>query len=246
VVKLFLKTAQSPSKRDQATSLLQTVLKEATSECDNPDIRDRAYIYWRLLSVSQDHAVAKEVILADKPPITSTIQNLPQNLLKQLLMEISTLASVYHKPPSTFMEVRRGKGIGSLMKLAIQEQRENAAENSVQTVGSQKPNNIENLLDIDFDGAAPASVAVVTPPPGGLADLIVAGNGGASMTPTGVQSPVGVGNNLDDLLSLGMGAAPQQQGNGVINGFEALDIGGAGAGTPPGQKKTNEDILGLF
>jgi AP-1 complex subunit beta-1 len=184
----------------------------------------------------------KEVILADKPPITSTIQNLPQNLLKQLLMEISTLASVYHKPPSTFMEVRRGKGIGSLMKLAIQEQRENAAENSVQAVGSQKPNNIENLLDIDFDGAAPASVAVATPPPGGLADLIVAGNGGGSMTPTGVQSPVGVKNNLDDLLSLGMGAAPQQQGNGV-NGFEALNIG---AGTPPGQKKTNEDILGLF
>ena len=29
---------------------MQTVLQAATAETDNPDIRDRAYIYWRLLS----------------------------------------------------------------------------------------------------------------------------------------------------------------------------------------------------
>jgi AP-1 complex subunit beta-1 len=44
VVKLFLK------KPDNNQALVQKVLQEATADNDNPDIRDRAYVYWRLLS----------------------------------------------------------------------------------------------------------------------------------------------------------------------------------------------------
>jgi AP-1 complex subunit beta-1 len=51
VVKLFLK------KPDQAQGLVQKVLQAATAENDNPDIRDRAYVYWRLLS--SDPQIAK-------------------------------------------------------------------------------------------------------------------------------------------------------------------------------------------
>ncbi|KAF8247704.1 Adaptor protein complex beta subunit [Wilcoxina mikolae CBS 423.85] len=240
VVKLFLKTFQSPAKRDESQKLLQTVLKEATSECDNPDIRDRAYIYWRLLSINPDNAIATQVILADKPPITSTIPNLPQNLLDQLLAELSTLASVYHKPPAAFMEVRRGKGLGGLMRRAIEEQRENMAENPVAAaVAGQNKSNIENLLDIDFDGAAPASAAVNTPPVG-LEELM------------SVQSPIATappGGGLEDLFGLDGGSG---SGNGLSGGFEGLDIGGGGGGGFMSQqqqqqeKKSNQDILGLF
>ena len=44
-VKLFLKT---PTVKPQ--QLIQLVLSYATQETDNPDLRDRGYIYWRLLS----------------------------------------------------------------------------------------------------------------------------------------------------------------------------------------------------
>jgi vesicle coat complex subunit len=44
VVKLFLK------KPEGSQALVQRVLQAATAENDNPDIRDRAYVYWRLLS----------------------------------------------------------------------------------------------------------------------------------------------------------------------------------------------------
>jgi AP-1 complex subunit beta-1 len=44
VVKLFLK------KPDNNQGLVQKVLQVATAENDNADIRDRAYVYWRLLS----------------------------------------------------------------------------------------------------------------------------------------------------------------------------------------------------
>jgi vesicle coat complex subunit len=51
IVKLFLK------KPDESQSIVQKVLQAATKDCDSADVRDRAYIYWRLLS--SDPAAAK-------------------------------------------------------------------------------------------------------------------------------------------------------------------------------------------
>jgi len=45
-VKLFLK------KPEEGEDVIQRILKLATEEADNPDLRDRAYIYWRMLSSS--------------------------------------------------------------------------------------------------------------------------------------------------------------------------------------------------
>jgi AP-1 complex subunit beta-1 len=33
---------------------VQVVLNNATQETDNPDLRDRAYVYWRLLSTDPE------------------------------------------------------------------------------------------------------------------------------------------------------------------------------------------------
>jgi hypothetical protein len=45
VVKLFLK------KPDSSQGIVQKVLNTATKDWDSPDVRDRAYIHWRLLSM---------------------------------------------------------------------------------------------------------------------------------------------------------------------------------------------------
>jgi hypothetical protein len=111
VVKLFLK------KPEQSQGLVQKVLQAATAENDNPDIRDRAYVYWRLLS--SDPQVTKNVVLSEKPAITSTISSLPPQLLDTLLSELSTLASVYHKPPETFLGQGRF-GAEAMQKAAIE------------------------------------------------------------------------------------------------------------------------------
>lgn len=50
MVKLFLK------KPGNTQGLVQKVLQYATAENDIPDIRDRAYVYWRLLSGDLDVA----------------------------------------------------------------------------------------------------------------------------------------------------------------------------------------------
>ena len=78
----------------------------ATQDSDNPDLRDRGFIYWRLLST--DPAAAKEVVLAEKPLISEETDLIEPTLLDELICHISSLASVYHKPPTAFVEGRAG------------------------------------------------------------------------------------------------------------------------------------------
>lgn len=113
VVKFFLKKPD----QQQAQSLVQKIFQSATAENDNPDVRDRAYVYWRLLSSNPQ--VAQNVILSDKPPIITTIQSLPITLLERLLAELSTLASVYHKPPESFIGEGRF-GADAVQRAAIE------------------------------------------------------------------------------------------------------------------------------
>ena len=264
VVKFFLKKPDQP----QAQSLVQKIFQSATAENDNPDVRDRAYVYWRLLSSNPQ--IAKSVVLSDKPPITTTIQSLPTALLERLLTELSTLASVYHKPPESFIGQGR-YGADAVQKAAIEEQMQNARENPLAAAaaaaavsGAPPPQtNAENLLDIDFDGAAPASAQ--KSPLSGMSGLE-----GLAGTPQRVASPAVAegpkissgGGNLDDLMGLSNGSAggfgQQANGNGmgmsnedVLGGFASLDMSAASQPPPAGQqlqggKKTNEDLLGLF
>ncbi|KAK9763488.1 beta-adaptin [Basidiobolus ranarum] len=95
VVKLFLK------KPTECQDLVLKTLQTTTQTCDNPDIRDRAYIYWRLLST--DPQAANAIVLSEKPPISEDSQDLSESLLNELIFNISTIASVYHKPAHVFL-----------------------------------------------------------------------------------------------------------------------------------------------
>ncbi|RSL97842.1 hypothetical protein CDV31_012836 [Fusarium ambrosium] len=259
VVKLFLK------KPGSNQGLVQKVLQAATAENDNPDIRDRAYVYWRLLS--SDPEIAKNIVLSQKPTITTTMTTLPPALLEQLLTELSTLASVYHKPPESF--VGKGRfGADEIQRAAIQEQRQNAADNPIAASvaaaaangsgSGASQNNIENLLDIDFDGAAPTSQE----------------QNSASTTPDRVASPASGGPSgaMADMMSMFDAPAPASSSaapaagpsggmNDLMNGFEGLNFGGASAseplpaamqlqqaqgGAPQQPKKDSDDLLGLL
>ncbi|KAL1975111.1 hypothetical protein VTN31DRAFT_3503 [Thermomyces dupontii] len=269
VVKLFLK------RPDKAQGLVQKVLQMATAENDNPDIRDRAYVYWRLLSNTTDRNAAKNVILSQKPPITSTIPSLPPALLDQLLEEMSTLASVYHKPPEQF--VGQGRfAADAVQRAAIEEQIQNARENPLAAAAAasitgsgqapaQAPANAENLLDIDFDGAAPASAQKDPTTPSGFSGLEgLAGTpirSGTPTSPTTTTAPTTTttgSNNLDDLLGVfGNGAPPAQSSTApaggsasadLLNGLSGLNLGSSSSAsqqsaTDGGKSSNNEDLL---
>ncbi|KAF2763191.1 Adaptor protein complex beta subunit [Pseudovirgaria hyperparasitica] len=90
-VKLFI---QRPTKGQE---LVPKVLKWATEETDNPDLRDRGYMYWRLLS--SDPNTAKKVVMGDKPAITAEeSEKLDPTTLEEMCLNVGTLATVYLKP----------------------------------------------------------------------------------------------------------------------------------------------------
>ncbi|XP_045453875.1 AP-1 complex subunit beta-1 [Melitaea cinxia] len=189
VVKLFLKRPADTQE------LVQHVLSLATQDSDNPDLRDRGFIYWRLLST--DPAAAKEVVLADKPLISEETDLLEPTLLDELICHISSLASVYHKPPTAFVE---GRGAGVRKSLPAR----GAAAEDAQPQPTVIPNQeslIGDLLSMDI-GAPPAPAAPAT------LDLLA---GGLDVLLGGPEPPAAagaVGGSATGLLGDIFGAVP--------------------------------------
>ncbi|KAH7096112.1 Adaptor protein complex beta subunit [Auriculariales sp. MPI-PUGE-AT-0066] len=104
-VKMFVHKSQSVKAKD----IVHKVLKWATEEVDNPDLRDRGFMYWRLLAISPQKA--GEIVLAEKPPISTDTDRMERGALDQLLLHTGTLASIYHKNPETFIRGARGKAL---------------------------------------------------------------------------------------------------------------------------------------
>ncbi|KAG5940194.1 hypothetical protein E4U53_007652 [Claviceps sorghi] len=98
-VKLFI---QRPTKGQE---LVPKVLKWATEETDNPDLRDRAYMYWRLLST--DMNAAKQIVMGEKPAITAEAEKLEAPTLEEMCLNVGTLATIYLKPVQTVFRSAR-------------------------------------------------------------------------------------------------------------------------------------------
>lgn len=98
-VKLFI---QRPIKGQE---LVPKVLKWATEETDNPDLRDRGYMYWRLLST--DPQTAKLVVMGEKPAITAESEKLDPATLEEMCLHVGTLATVYLKPVQQVFKAAR-------------------------------------------------------------------------------------------------------------------------------------------
>ncbi|KAF4586174.1 beta-adaptin [Pleurotus pulmonarius] len=250
VVKLFL------TKPDSSQGIVQRILDTATKDCDSPDVRDRAYIYWRLLST--DPGAAKAVVLAHRPPISIPQTTVSPALLEELLGEISSLASVYHKPEETFI------GGGRVGADSVQ-RKENelsddkfSTQKALQTVAAGQQ--AENLLDFDD---APAYEGQSS----GLAATEV-----LTSTPAAASLLAGTSTNpLDDLVSIFGGSGGGMAPTPPVNAFAGLSLGATNSlmtptnqvmspvvrgvaspaipaqpQTPAQPQKPEEDLLGLF
>ncbi|BGP03285.1 beta-adaptin [Rhodotorula toruloides] len=182
VVKLFL------HRPDQAQALVQRVLALATKTADSADLRDRAYIQWRLLS--SDTEVAKAVILASRPPISLPTTSVPPALLDELISELGALSAAYHKPVQAFVA---GGKLGADQISTSERPQGNHIQSALATVAAGQK--AENLLDFDDDEpAGDASADLFAPPSGNnassnpLDDLLGLFGGSAGTAPAAASS----------------------------------------------------------
>lgn len=219
IVKLFLK------RPTDTQELVQQVLSLATQDSDNPDLRDRGYIYWRLLST--DPAAAKEVVLAEKPLISEETDLIEPSLLDELICHISTLASVYHRPPSSFVAGKTAtrkqtlpvKAEGDAEEVAAEEvpaplaQIATQAEPALPEAAPPAPQPTADSLLGDLLDMGPTNPAPAVQPLGGLAQPVPSEDllGGdlnmlSTPDPVPMSAPMGDG-GITDLFSL-QGALP--------------------------------------
>ncbi|XP_053402750.1 AP-1 complex subunit beta-1-like [Mercenaria mercenaria] len=190
------------------------IMDVTVQDSDNPDLRDRGYIYWRLLST--DPATAKEVVLAEKPLISEETDLIEPTLLDELIFHISSLASVYHKPPNAFVE---GRG-GQRRVLPVKSQGEGTTEETTAHVettqqppqptvipGADSP--IGYLVDIDL-GPGPSMMQQQMYPQQPAAPVPAGGAGGGMDI---------FGDGLDNLLGGGPSGGDMLGGFGDIFGM---------------------------
>jgi len=107
-VKLYLKNEGKGKSQD----LVQQVLHHATEDSCNPDVRDRGYVYWRLLST--DPAAARAVVLSERPIIEDSQLSYDPPMLNTLIYNLSSLSAVFHKKPETFVTGGRPERVSTI------------------------------------------------------------------------------------------------------------------------------------
>ena len=143
--------------------MVQNVLNLSTQGNENPDVRDRAYIYWRLLSSSPQSA--KTVVLAEKPPIKVDSLAVNPLLLNELIHNLSNLASVYFKPASQVGQATfKGKLDTRAREMDDLDSEAVPTQLVVQEAAKALGGSVGDLLDLGFDAPAlPTPVQNSTP-----------------------------------------------------------------------------------
>ncbi|GAA5863243.1 hypothetical protein JCM3774_000826 [Rhodotorula dairenensis] len=201
-VKLFIKRPTA------GQTLVPKVLKWATEEVDNPDLRDRGFIYWRMLST--DPAAATNIVLADKPAISTESEVLDRGLLDRLLLHTGTLASIYQKEAHTFVRGARPKYLHESPALT-QEARDSYLEAMRLPVMHRPAGNDAATPALD---AAPALPARPSASRQGSNEVMGAGSHAAAL---GTSQPAASAGLLDDVDEEGEGEGAALNPGAVAN-----------------------------
>ena len=211
-VKLFLK---APAV---AKDLVQQVLQLATTRNDNPDLRDRGFIYWRLLS--SDPAAARTVVLAEKLPIDADADDhVRDSLLDDLVAHVGTLASVYFKPSTAFADTTRSTFIPEEA-----EAYETGADEMGATGGIASP----PPMDMYHQQQPVQQQQQATPSSGGAFDNLLDLDDGlpkmsyTSSATAASASSSGMVDIMDLLGDIGGSSAPAPATSGVVGGNAGL------------------------
>lgn len=230
------------------SNYLQKVLEMATKDCENADVRDKAYIYWRLLSSSSKES-QKQIVLTKLPPIKTTIASFNPVVLEALVKELSTLASVYHKPSFTFIDPNLYSPLSSDQVTTRRSKSLNKDENIEDLTNLAKQEIInnsknENLLDFDDDEVKPDNSSN-----NGSASLLDELNDlfSAPAMPSQAQPTQPIQSSTNDILDLFKTPAPQssQQNQNLTQGIDNLNIDNTSSSSS-NQNKVNNDLLDLF
>ena len=95
LVKIYL------DKPEETKDQLQFILTEATKDGNVPDVKNRALVYWRLLS--NEGKYAKQIINFSKETTLHSGVRFDDNILSELIRNMGSVSGVLHVVPSDFV-----------------------------------------------------------------------------------------------------------------------------------------------
>lgn len=87
---------------DEFESLISDLLTVATENVNNPDVRDRAFIYWRMLST--DPEKTKTVVFGYRPQAKDNDKLVDQAFLSDMMKSMGYASSLFEKRPEELFQ----------------------------------------------------------------------------------------------------------------------------------------------
>ena len=89
-------------KPDATKDQMQFILNESIKETVLPDVRNRALIYWRLLSA--DPQATKKAVIFPKHTVSGSHEKFKKEVLDELIKNMGNVAGILHVVPSEFVK----------------------------------------------------------------------------------------------------------------------------------------------
>lgn len=169
-VKIYLKINQQTDSKhtilnEEKMDEVMTSLLEKVTEFDNPDLRDRAFIYWRLLSLEDNLKEVFEAMSVKGDTVEmDQYSAIEPDLVDHLIQNIALTSSVFHEKPEKLFPTQK-----EFDKRAKEEETEGerilegkspskaAAEEQKEPASPEKKGTGEvNIIDLDFGPDASA------------------------------------------------------------------------------------------
>jgi hypothetical protein len=155
------------NKPDETEEMVKICLQKCSEETENPDVRDRAYIYWRLLETEPD--IAKEMLTCDKPSFEFQDENgLDNALVDNIIENMTNMSAICHKLNSDLILKEEMIGVEEQEVKEENEKPEIKEKNEKKSV--VQANNDADLLGLDEDG--PSAIPQIQDNQGGAFNIM--------------------------------------------------------------------------
>lgn len=215
-VKMYIK------KPDDCEEMVMNVLHLASEVSANPDLRDRGYIYWRMLST--DPTATKDVVLIQRPAYTDNLGNLLDEETREIFtdtgivkkkqkqeapekkIELSDDEEAEGEPEPEVEEEPKSKKKDKKKKKTKKPKEEEVEKEPEETVPNSKPaGGLDDLLGLDFGGEPTSQEAPASSGADPLADIFGGGSASNGVHENTSSSNTGWADN--DIFGGGSGGA---------------------------------------
>ena len=167
------------NKPEEGEEIVKICLQKGSEESENPDVRDRAYIYWRLLETDPD--IAKDMMISEKPPFEFNDDDnlIDSETVDDLIENMTNVSSVYLKKAKDIimeedMIKTEANGAEEEKEKPKEEEKTKESGKKKQKVEKKKEEQVQHNMDADLLGLdeevfssqnVPSTVNPVTQPP---------------------------------------------------------------------------------